>query len=225
MSMARAGRTFTRLTSVTYDTYVRLRKARGNQGLRMAYHDGVLEIMSPGYRHDRGGRRLMVLVFAYCRAFGVACEAAGFTTFHKGLPGQLEGKGKEPDESFYLRDAAVAIVGKQSLDLTVDPPPSLWIEVDNRGSSKAKLPLYAGLGVPEVWRYRPRKRTLWFGRLAGEGYDEIAASEALPGLTPATVLELLAEAESQVMSVWDDWLREVWFPAHRQELIDRGAGR
>jgi Uma2 family endonuclease len=225
MSTAKISPVATRLAGVPYDTYVQLRDSRGNCHLRMAYHDGVLEIRSPEFRHEKGGRRLAHLVYAYCMAFGVAYEEAGSTTFHKGLPGHLKGHGKEPDESFYLRDAAQAIVGKETLDLTVDPPLSLWIEVDNRGSSQTKLPLYAGLGVPEVWRYRPRKRTLWFGRLAGEGYEEITVSDALPGLTPATVLDLLNEASSQVISAWDVWLRDVWFPEHRQELLDRAAGR
>jgi Uma2 family endonuclease len=224
MSTARAGRAFTRLTSVSYDTYVHLRNARGNRGLRMAYHDGVLEITSPEHRHEKGGHRLAHLVRAYCKAFGVAYEEAGSTTFKKGLPGQLKGDGKEPDTSFYLRDMARAIRGKESLDLTADPPPSLWIEVDNRGSSKTKLPLYAGLGIPEVWRYRPRKRALWFGRLAGTGHEAIVVSGTLPGLTPETVLGLLDQAGPQNMSEWDDWLREVWLPEHRQELIDGGAG-
>jgi Uma2 family endonuclease len=190
----------------------------------MAYHDGVLEIMSPEYIHDYGARNLFLIVLAYCKAFQVPCAAAGSTTFHKGLSGQLKGKGKEPDESFYLRDAAEAIQGKTSLDLTVDPPPSLWVEVDNWGSSMSRLPLYAGLSVPEVWRYRARRRTLWFGRLAGEGYEEVAASVVLPGLTAATVLDLLGEAGSRNMAAWSTWLEDVWFQEHRQELIALGAG-
>jgi Uma2 family endonuclease len=205
--------------------YVQIRDAPGNRGYRMAYHDGVLEIMSPEFRHEKGGRRLGVLVFAYCAALEVACEPAGATTFRKGAPGLPEGKGKEPDESFYLGHAATLVHGRDTLDLTVDPPPSLWIEVDNRASTKAKLPLYAALGVPEVWRYRPRSRRLWFGRLAGRGYEALDGSVTLPGLTPALVLALLAEAESRDVSAWDRWLREVWFPAHRQELLDQGAGR
>jgi Uma2 family endonuclease len=227
MSTARPGHNVTRLRSVPYDTYVHLRKARGNRRLRMAYHDGLLELTSleSRYENEKGARLLAHGVRAYCNAFDVAYEEAGSTTFHKGVPGRKKGDGKEPDESFYLREAAEAIVGKNSLDLTADPPPSLWIEVDNRGSSRTKLPLYAGLGIPEVWRYRARARSLWFGRLAGDGYDEIATSIALPGLTPAMVLGLLDESWSQVMSAWDRWLERVWFPEHRQELIDRAAGR
>jgi Uma2 family endonuclease len=69
------------------------------------------------------------------------------------------GRGKEPDKAFYFANAA-AIRGKETIDLRVDPPPDLWIEVDNRGSSKGKLQLYAALGVPELWRYQARRALL-----------------------------------------------------------------
>jgi Uma2 family endonuclease len=213
-----------RLTGIPYDYYVRIRDAPGNRGLRMAYHDGVLEIMSPEYRHEKGGWRMGFLIAAYAEVFDVACEPTGSTTFRKGLPGQLKGKGKEPDESFYIGDDVALIRGRETLDLTVDPPPSLWVEVDNRASSKAKLPLYAALGIPEVWRYRPRSRRLWFGRLAGDHYEEIAESVALPGLTPTSVLELLAEGEARGTIPWNRWLRQVWFPGHRDEILARRAG-
>jgi len=192
----------------------------------MAYHDGVLEIMSPEYLHDHGSRRLYDIVAAYCVAFGVPCEAAGSTTFSKGQPGEDKGKGKEADESFFVGAEAVkAVLGKDTLDLDFDPPPSLWVEVDNWGSSKARLPLYDGLGVPEVWRYRARKQTLWIGRLAGDEYEEVDASVVLPGLTPAMVSEIMREGATLDLTSWRRFLEGVWFPAHRQELIDRGAGR
>jgi Uma2 family endonuclease len=226
MSTARSRRLgFERLTAVSYDMYVHLRNAQGNQGLRMAYHDGVLEIMSPEFRHDRASRRLMELIYSYCKAFAVPCEAAGSTTFRKGLLGGLKGKGREPDESFYIGAVVKEVLTKDTLDLTVDPPPSLWVEVDNWGSSASKLPIYAGLGVPEVWRYRPRRHKLWFGQLVGDRYRTLAVSLALPGLTPETVLRLLTDGAGMPSTEWGEWLRADWFPAHRQELIDRAAGR
>jgi Uma2 family endonuclease len=224
MSTARKRPPTPRLTGVTYDTYVKLREARGNQHLRMAYHDGVLEIMSPEFRHDRASHRIFDLIYAYCKAFEVPCEAAGSTTFRKGLPGELKGKGREADESFYIGQVVFEVFTKDTLDLAVDPPPSLCVEVDNWGSSASKLPLYAGLGVPEVWRYRPRRHKLWFGRLAGESYEEIAVSLALPGLIPRMVLQLLADGARTPAAQWGKYLESEWFPSHRQELLDRGAG-
>ena len=220
MSTTQARRTYTRLTGVVYDDYVRIRDAPGNQGLRMAYNDGVLEIMSPQFRHGFGGRRLAHLVVAYCQAFGVAYEDTGTATYRRGVAGLLKGKGKEPDECLFLRDAAVTIRGKETHDLDADPPPSLWVEVDNRGSSRTKLPIYAALGIPEVWRYMVRRRVLWFGRLDGDGYAEIAESDALPGLTPDAALDLLDQAKILGMADWDRWLRDEWFPAHRREMND-----
>lgn len=225
MSTTRTSPAITRLSGIPYDVYVRIRDAPGNRGYRMAYHDGVLEIMSPRFRHERGGWRLGVLVQAYAAAFRLECEPAGATTFRKGEPGRLRGRGKEPDVSFYLGEAAVRVRDRDDLDLEVDPPPSLWVEVDHRASSAAKLPLYAGLGVPEVWRYRPRSRRLWFGRLVGPGYEPLGESLALPGLTPALVLELLAEADARGTTGWDVWLRGAWFPARLDEFRGRGAGR
>ena len=43
--------------------------------------------------------------------------------------------------------------GKKELDLAVDPPPDLAIEVDISRSSLNKLSIYADIGVPEVWLY------------------------------------------------------------------------
>jgi Uma2 family endonuclease len=223
MSTARRTPAVSRLTGVNYDVYVQLRDAWGNRHLRMAYHDGVLEIMSPEFRHEKPGWRLGYLVDAYADAFNVDFEPAGATTFRKGIPGRKKGQGKEPDASFYLGDLAARVRNLDTLDLEVDPPPSLWIEVDNRASSKGRLPLYAKLGVPEVWRYRPRTRRLRFVRLVEGVYEEITTSIALPGLTSALVLELLVEAETRGTSAWNRWLRQVWFPEHRQELLDRGA--
>jgi Uma2 family endonuclease len=191
----------------------------------MAYHDGVLETMSPELRHDRGSRRIHEVVMAYCEAFGVPCLMAGTTTARKGRPGTLKGRGKEPDASYFLRNDAEAIRGKDSVDQAVDPPPSLWVEVDNWGSSKTREETYAALGVPEVWRYRAPRKALRFLRLAAGVYEEIPSSASLPGLTPQIVLEALDEADRLVDdAAWRRSLREVWLPAHRQQLIDAGAG-
>jgi Uma2 family endonuclease len=224
MSTTRTSPVITRLKGVTYDMYVRVRDDPGNDGLRMAYHNGVLEIMSPQFPHERGGSRLGILVREYAVACRIRCEGGGSTTFRLGVSGEPKGHGKEPDECLYLRESAAYVLDRDELDLTTDPPPSLWIEVDNRASSAAKLPVYAALGIPEVWRYRPRSRRLWFGRLRGTAYESLDESAALPGLTPPMVLDLLDEVLSRGETAWLVWLREVWFPEHRQEWLDRGAG-
>ena len=172
----------------------------------MTYHDGTLEIMSPLYRHEKYSRRIGLVVLAVTSVLGIPCEGTSSTTFSRRGPRMSRGWGKEPDQSFYLAHES-RIRGKDEIDLEVDPPPDLWIEVDHRGSSRGRLPLYAALGVPEIWRFRPRRQQLWFGSLHEGTYVEIAHSLALPMLTPELVLEALNLGADLPESEWDPILR------------------
>ncbi len=197
------------LRGVRYPTYVRLVRHPSNFHLRMAYHDGVLEIMSPLPQHESPARRIGMIVNAVTCELAIPCSGLGSTTFHKSGDGPRKGQGKEPDECFYLASEA-AILGKETLDLDAgDPPPDLWIEVDHRASSAGKLPIYAKLGVPEVWRYRTKGPTLVFVGLNDRGtYDPLERSRSLPMLTPARVLEALAMCAGISESAWDRRIRE-----------------
>ena len=82
---------------------------------------------------------------------------------------------------------------KDEIDLAVDPPPDLAIEVDDSNDSRDKLPIYAALRVPEVLRDDAGTGSLWFGRLQVDGtYTPIPRSHRLPLLTPERVLHALA---------------------------------
>ena len=61
-------------------------------------------------------------------------------------------RGLEPDECFYLTTEPL-VRGKDDIDLTVDPPPDLAVEVDLSPSQRDRLSVYAALVIPEVWRY------------------------------------------------------------------------
>ncbi len=76
--------------------------------------------------------------------------AAGSTTFRRADLG----RGFEPDECFYFGDAARRVRGMDDIDLDADdPPPDLVVEADLTSSSLDKLPIYARLGIVEVWCY------------------------------------------------------------------------
>ncbi len=59
-------------------------------------------------------------------------------------------KGVEPGNCFYIQNAD-AVRDKDRLDLAIDPPPDLVIEIDLRSRSYPEI--YAALGVPELWQY------------------------------------------------------------------------
>src|SRR5262245_40595991 len=144
------------LRGITYGEYLKLRRDEANDHLRMTYYDGTLELMSPERIHEVSSHRLGLLVHIVGVELGLEFEGSRSTTIHRGERKLKKGKGKEPDECFYFANARL-ILDKERINPDAgDPPPDLWIEVDNRASSAGMLPLYAELGVPEVWRYRAR---------------------------------------------------------------------
>ncbi|MEO6810922.1 MAG: Uma2 family endonuclease, partial [Isosphaeraceae bacterium] len=130
------------LRGITFGMYLRIR--RSNPGYRMTYLDGKLEIMSPEYIHERGAKRIGVVVRVVASTLEIPFCGAGSTTFRLGDQTLKKGSGKEPDESFYFTHEPL-IRGKDRIILPADPPPDLWIEADNRVSSEGRLPLYARL--------------------------------------------------------------------------------
>jgi len=198
------------LSGVDWETYCRLRDDPDNDHVRMTYLDGELTIESPEYRHDTGSRRFYEVVTTVAGFWEVDFLAIGTTTLRREGRARLRGAGKEADEGFYLGEDEARVRDNEDLDLAVDPPPSLAIEVENKASSKNALPAYARIGVPEVWVYKVRPKMLRFLRLDGDSYREVDRSVALPRLTPALVLEALA-ARSGGMGdrLWARWL-EAW---------------
>jgi Uma2 family endonuclease len=86
----------------------------------------------------------------------------------------------------------------------VDPPPDLVIEIDITSPSFSKLPIYAQIGVPEVWRYDGTRAAIF---LLEEGeYVEAGESVALPSLTSDVLTHFVEESTSLGST---DWLRRV----------------
>ncbi len=206
VAKARAARPRSNVTvlhRVPYEVYARLTEADANRHLKMAYHDGTLEIVSPRLQdHEEHSVKFRWIVTSMADHLGLTYHCSAGATFRRAGGGVYAGVGKEPDESYYLANAA-RLPRDRNIDLDAgDPPPDLWIEVDNRASSKSRLPVYASLGVPEVWRYRSRKKTLQFLGLAGSAYEPIERSLCLDPLTPALVLEALALGDNPLDSVY-----------------------
>ncbi len=194
---------------VPYKVYVRLARASVNRHERMTYHNGTLEIVTLRLRkHERPSARLRILISVVAEALGLEYEGTDSATFSKSGDGPYQGVGKEPDKSFYIANLT-RLPQDRDPDLDAgDPPPDLWIEVDNRVSSADRLPVYAALGVPEVWRFRAETRRLQILELVEANYQPVDRSLSLPILTPSLVLEALALGEGLPESTWVRLLRE-----------------
>ncbi len=198
------------LHNVDWGTYCKLRDEEANNHVRMIYLDGKLTIMSPQMTHDFNSRMFLYVITAVARAYRIRFMAIGTTTLKREGRAELQGAGKEPDEGFFLGEDAAKMRLKTELDLTVDPPPTLAIEVDNTNSSELAMSTYARIGVPEVWRFDLNDQTLGFYRLDGDHYEEVDRSLSLPRLTPELVLQALRARVQEADDIdWLDWL-DAW---------------
>ncbi len=87
-----------------------------------------------------------------------------------------------------------------------DPPPDLLIEVDATSPSLNRLPIYAALGVPEIWIYKDEK--VKFLRLYGEVYQEISNSLTFSFLDGKTATEFLHRGLEESSTKWIREIRE-----------------
>jgi Uma2 family endonuclease len=136
------------LSDVDWETYLSLRDNDHNRNVRMTYDQGLLELMCPTKRHERLGYLLGRFIDEWTDAFAIPVQACRCMTFQRQ---QME-RGLEPDNCYYLEHVA-EVLDRDEIDLDLDPPPDLVIEVDVKSRSRGRLPIYASLGMPEVWRW------------------------------------------------------------------------
>jgi Uma2 family endonuclease len=172
-------------------------------GARMTFDGKALELMSPSADHENYNRLLESLVRFVAIEWMIDMESRGSVTLKR------EPFGAEPDSCFYVRNAA-HVVGKKQLDLAVDPPPDIAVEIDISRERIDKKAIYAAFEVPEFWRYDGRQLRAY--ALRGEKYTEILMSEQLRGLPIGELDRFLemrnAVGQSEIARLWQAWLRD-----------------
>ena len=97
---------------------------------------------------------------------------------------------------------------KLHIDFGKDPPPDIVVEVDIHHESLFKFPVYAALGIPEVWRFDGK--TLLMYNLTKGVYVPAESSRALPMLTSSTLTEFLALGQHKdqydIVLAFEAWL-------------------
>ena len=171
---------------------------------RLSYSNGWLEIMVPLPEHEKDKEIIGDLVKILLEELGIDFEPLGSTTFKSELMTQAV----EPDACFYIENHQ-AVIGKTRIDLTVDPPPDLAIEIDI--TSRTKFENYQRLGVPELWRWT--RRGLQINLLQEETYVESNISSNFSGipiieLINRTVQQNLSVGRSQAIREFKRWVKE-----------------
>lgn len=175
-----------------------------HRGSRIAYSQGTLEIRMPLPEHEFNKEIIGDMVKILLEELEIDRECFGSTTFKR--KSMLQGI--EPDNCFYIQNYAL-MIGKKRIDLTVDPPPDLAIEVDL--TSKTQLDAYEALGVPEIWRYENKK--LQISVLQDGKYVESEISPTFPNLPIIEAISQYCEQSqtvgtSQTLRLFRKWVKD-----------------
>jgi len=195
------------LYNIAWSTYEAIVADNGNPGTRFTYDRGTLEIMSPSKEHERLKKLIGRMIEALTEELEIPIQSVGSTTWKNALREQ----GIEADECYYVANES-RVRGSREVDLSVDPPPDLAIEVEITGSWIDKLPIYAGLGVPEVWRYDGKALRVEVLQ-ADATYAGQTQSRAFPFLPLADIPRFLDQRDATDETTWirsfREWVRRV----------------
>lgn len=205
------------LPRVSWQTYERLLEEVGDGPLRLTFDRGRLEIEVPSVEHERLKKFLGRLVEAYALEAGIDVLPLGSATWRR----QAEAGGLEADECYYVNHYA-AVVHKSEIDLAIDPPPDLALEVELSNPSVDKQPVYARLGIPELWRLHAGGLEIL--HLESDGaYAPAPRSLTFPQLPPDVLIEWLAArqrvGEARAVREFRDWV----IAQFRQQSAGGGA--
>jgi len=179
------------LRGISWDDYEELLAAVGEApGLRISYVQGTMQIMTPSYEHESYVRLIESLVDRVSSKLRIKVLSFGSAT----MKHARWRKGSEPDACFYVQSAS-RIGNRVLLDFTNDPPPDIVVEIDINHDSLSKFPIYAALGVSEIWRYDGQALAIYL--LEHNQYITSEASLALPMLTSAVLTEFLSRSRSE----------------------------
>lgn len=170
------------LHGVPWWMYVVLRDALDDQrGLKMTYLEGALELLSPSTLHEDAKKVIARLLEVWAMERDLDLRGFGGATFRR----EAKERGLEPDECYKLGKLADADV------------PDLAIEVIVSTALVDKMAVYAGLGVPEVWEWRPSTRAIIIHHLIGDRYERRERSELLPELDIVLLSSFVSPGENQ----------------------------
>ena len=175
-----------------------------HRAARIAYDKGTLEIMAPLPEHEDDKEIISDLVKALLEELDIEFRCLGSTTFKN----QLMAQGIEPDQCFYIKNEAL-IRGKKRIDLTVDPPPDLALEIDI--NSRTHPDIYQALKVPELWRFE--KDILKINLLEDGTYVESQSSLNFPDLPLIVVIpQYLEESKTAgrnaTLKAFRSWVKQ-----------------
>lgn len=195
------------LYNISWQQFENLLKDLGeHRAARVAYDNGTMEIMAPLPEHEYYKETISDSVKDIAEELDLNYESLGSTTWRR----ESRMAGVEPDNCFYFQNVD-AIRGRLDLDLRQDPPPDLALEIDLTSKSLNRFPIYARLGVPELWCYDFGKLKIY--HLQNGEYIEAQKSLVFPSLPipqlPKLIEKNRAVGRLAIRRAVREWVREV----------------
>jgi Uma2 family endonuclease len=203
------------LRDVGWNDYEAMLEIVGERHVRVTYDRGTMEVAMPPQLHERAAQLFGLFVSRFADELQILYEPLGMTTWRK----PDAERGLESDQCYYIKNQAI-VRQRDVLDLDIDPPPDLAVEIDITSSCLNRMGIYAEISIPEVWRYDGKTVTFFVLRpdCHNEPSDESASFAAL---RPAEVEHLIGLGLSMDTLNWARELRK-WV---QNELIPRRASR
>lgn len=193
------------LPNISWSTYQAMLADMGDRrSARLNYDQGVLEIRRHSDLHEAINRLLARIVGVLAEELDLPLKEFGSVTLNR----QDIKKGAEPDSSFYIQNSD-RIQGTK-IDISVDPPPDLVLEIDITNSSMRSFAIYQQLGIPEIWRYANGGIKIY--QLQNGKYQECEFSNTFPmisGIVLDRFLQMLNTDDSiSIVRAVRKWLKE-----------------
>jgi Uma2 family endonuclease len=172
---------------------------------RIAYDNGTFEIMTPLPEHEYYKEAIGISIQDIAEELDINYESYGSTTWKR----EARLAGVEPDNCFYFQNEA-KIRGRLELNLNQDPPPDLALEIDMTHKSLNRFPIYARLGIPEIWCYDSGELKIY--QLQQETYGEVETSSVFPMLRvqeiPTIIEQYRLDGKLAVRRAIRNWARQ-----------------
>ena len=193
---------------VAWASYLEFLDATADFKLRHTYDEGTLEMMSPRKDHDWVAKVIARMIEAFTLAMDIPIQSIGSTT----LQASKGGRGVQPDETYYLTKEP-RVRCKDTYEPGKDPPPDLAVEVEVTRTCLPRLPVFAAIGIREVWRVDRRGRARFYRLNAKKKeYEPVERSIAFPFLKPADLMRFVKRrtelGETAVVREFVDWATE-----------------
>ena len=112
----------------------------------------------------------------------------------------------EPDKCYYIQNEP--LVRGRTVDLEIDPPPDLVVEIDITHTDIDKNALYAAMGIPEFWRFNGSALRIY--QLEQDQYSEVECSPTFPWAAKEVYYNFLRQCkhigEAQAIRELKQWV-------------------